>query len=138
MSVSVCASKNGSYIHYLSGNTRRVDLNFPPKDQYQEGSFRGYYSYGPGFQSYLSFDEGPRRYYVYSNYGDSAFSASGPRMAIAFDESGVVVLNGLNKVAHIKCHAQSSRLTEATFKRYKFPVDEADKYQEVFFNTWSN
>ena len=137
-SVSVCAQKNGSYVHYVFGTPRRISLNFPPKEQYQEGSFRGYYAYGPGFQSYLSFTDGPSRYYVYSNYGDNAFSTSGEKMAVAFDESGVVVLNGLNKVANIKCHAQSPRLTEATFKRYRFPADEASKFQEAFFNTWSN
>jgi hypothetical protein len=139
--ISVCASKsmdkNDAYIHYLYKDAKRITLDFPPKKQYDNHTFRGYYAYGPGFQSYLTFANGQFRYYVYSNYGDDSYSTTGQKMSIAFDESGVVVLKGLHKVAHVKCSNSFTQLSEAVFKDYMIPSDEADKFQEAFFNAWS-
>ncbi len=139
--ISVCASKsknkNDTYIHYLYKDAKRIALDFPPKEQYDDRTFRGYFAYGPGFQSYLTFANGQFRYYVYSNYGDDSYSTTGQKMSIAFDDSGVVVLKGLHKVAHIKCSNSSTRLSAAVIRHYVIPSDEADKFQEAFFDALS-
>ena len=132
--ISICASKGqtgGSYIHYLFGTKRQVELDFPGTNKPEIQYFKSFYSYGPGFYSYLAFDTGEFKYYTYSNYGDNAFSTSGLRMASAFEEAGVVVFKDRKPVSHVKCTAINKRLTEGKIKEYGFPSDD-----EPFFNAW--
>ena len=135
--ISICASKNqtgDSDTHYRFGTKRRVELDFPgtnkPKIQY----FKSFYSYGPGFYSYLAFDTGEFKYYTYSNYGDDAFSTSGSRMAGAFEEAGVIVFKDKKPVSHVKCTAIQNELTEGKIKEYGFPSDD----DQQFVNAWGN
>jgi hypothetical protein len=136
-SISLCASPEAEsgrgYMHYLYGTPSRIEINFPRRDRYNNRTFSGSYSYGPGFISYIAFHVASYSYYVYSAHGDDVYATNGLKMANFFDSNGVVVFKGLREVAHIKCQAESATpMSEDTFKRYSLPA--ADEATEQLFD----
>lgn len=129
--VSICSS-GGTSTRYRFGTTKRVELSHPDQNASIDTTFGGSYSYGPGFSSYVTFERGSFRYYTYSNYGDDVLSETGTKMANAFEEAGVVVFEGEHPIRHIKCTKVAVRLSEASFKKYGFVIEDG----EAFYEAW--
>lgn len=134
-SISICALTNdriqAQRIRYLFGTKRKIELNYPKRnDKSSKQHFASNYTYGPGFNSYISFRIGAFKYFVYSNHGNDVYSQTGDKMAIAFDQAGVAVFKDSALVKHIKC-SPGADLSEGKIKKYGF----LREYDDFFWNS---
>lgn len=134
--ISICAAMSGNTqqkrIRYLFGTKKgKIELAYPARDdKSSKQHFASNYGYGPGFNSYISFRIGAFKYFVYSNHGDDAYSETGHKMAIAFDQAGVAIFKDSALVKHIKC-SPGAQLSEEIINRYGFPRE----YDGLFWNS---